>query len=171
MLINEQDIRQYKRLAENIPFADLEPYVQESGQHDIRPFLNSCGNDLWYDMNANSTATRYQNLLNGTTYTNQAGNTVQFNGLKPALVYYAYARYLAAADVQVTRMGIRRKASEHSTPVDDKRLQTLIEQARSMGADYLEQARQFLNHHPADYPLWQGTTNSPKGSIRITAIG
>ncbi len=171
LLLTADELRAFRPLSATLDAtARLEPYLREAQHVDLRPIL---GEALYADLIANSADAKYVTLLDGETYTNPAGNSQRFEGIKPLLAYYAYARFVAFQGVHVTPHGVVRRSGDHSEPVADGTRQRLETQARAMATAYLEGLRDFLDANPTDYPLWSScqTSKNPKGSIQINAIG
>lgn len=147
----------------------FDPYIKEAEELDIRPFL---GDALYYALVsavASSPVTPiYDDLLNGTTYT-YSGETVEFKGIKMAIQYYAYARYLANHDVVNTKSGQRQKVEEFSQIPSAGATQRRIDQAKSAGREYLESAKRFLDTNYASYTLW-GATKREKPTLKFRVL-
>lgn len=172
LLINREDFRPFRDIADNIDAARrLDTYIQEAQQHDIRPVLNACGKDFFYYITQNQQNTAINKLLEGGTYTDSDGDTIDFKGLKPAIVYYAYARFLSNQQVNVTRHGITAKTSQYSEPISGNTITRLIEEARSNAYAYMQEVEKFLCENETDYPLWNSGGRPPRKGITITSIG
>ena len=177
LLINKQDINNYRHIADNIDTGKrLDMFIQEAQELDLKPVLNSCGTDFLYDIEQQASQqtvpVAYDKLLNGTEYT-QSGKTFYFHGLKPVLVYFTWARFLANQQQTVSSHGIVAKTSDYSEHVDEKTLARLITQARSAAVKYAEEMINYLNAVD-DFALWGGsnsTTDETNTSTKITAIG
>jgi hypothetical protein len=157
-LITTADIVKYRPLSKDIPKDRLEPFITEAQSIDLQSVL---GDALYYDfmskydVSGDPKYTVYQKLLVGGTYT-PPGYTglIEFEGIKPMLVYYALARFYENNQLNATRYGIVSKLNEFSEPVSQASLTAAISAVRSMGMAYQEKVRRFLNENPTDYPLF-----------------
>lgn len=168
-LITVADFAPYRALNLNqVQARVLDPFIAEAQEFDLKPLLGSA---FYKDIVDNIGDTKYQELLKGKTYTNDRDETVEFQGLTAALVYYTYARYVENKPIVDTKHGVVRKKTNFSEPVDDKTLARKVGQARSGGVSYWRDVEDFLNINAnrTVYPLWKGCdTDHPTGSIRIS---
>ena len=165
-LIVTNDFAQYKQILATVNAERLEPYIMEAQRLDIKPFL---GEELYHDFVENVDTTNYKKLLSGGDYT--YGNyTYYFNGIKPALVYFAYSRFLQNQGVTVTGFGVVQKKTEFSDQVDNDTLSRLVTSAREVGYAYLREVETFLDRNTATYTLWGYSTTRPHHGIRITPV-
>jgi len=167
-IITITDIRELRRIPNQVEWTgDFENYVIEAQRFDIRPFL---GDAMFYDMMENLTSAVYVDLLDGTEWT-YAENTIQFDGLRVALAYFSFARYIQSNNVFMTRYGLVTKSTEHSEPVDEKTIARLVSQARNAANAIIEQAKLFLNNNIAVYTLWNSAaSNKPRWGSKLKCI-
>ncbi len=156
-LINETDFRNFALIATGIEHADLDVAINQAQYHDLRPFL---GDALYFDfigkVLGGSPPAGYLDLLNGVSYTNADGDTVEFQGLKPMLVYYAFA-HLITMNVRQTRFGARIKSSNQSEPADGVQIREQKLEARSTATQYQREAKKYIDENPDLYPLFDKT--------------
>lgn len=144
-------------MSANIDQTRIEPYIQEAQYSDLRPLLNDV---LYLDFlkKVNDTTApeyqAYQDLLNGREYVHD-GNTLEYPGLKPMIAYYTYARFITKNPVHITRFGAMQKVNDQSEPVDPALLKINVNEARSLGLMYQDQAKEFLDRNIDTYPLWR----------------
>ena len=106
-LINLSDIQEYKPVSSNISSINrIEPYIMEAQDLDIKPFL---GDDLYYALIEGKADAKYLLIIEGGSYENANGNTIYFEGLRPALCYFAYARLIENNPLHVTAFGVVKK--------------------------------------------------------------
>lgn len=168
LLLTATDFAPYRELSPNIDDATrLNPYIAQAQQFDLKPLL---GELFYQNLTDNPATTENALLLSGGSYTYN-GNTYCFAGLKAALVFYAYSRFIDNQNVNITRFGVVYKNNpEVSERVDEKTLQRLVLQARDQAMGYWIECEQFLKRNPSQYPLWKGHVNQPK-AFTISAIG
>lgn len=117
---------------------------------------------------------KYLDLLNGKIYPFK-GNDIYFEGVKPALVYYSYARILVNQNVHTTANGINKKLNQYSETVEEKEIFRLKTDAESAAWGYMNDVKNFLNANKNLYPLWLRSCHCEQSKIkrsgsRITAI-
>ena len=158
-----------RAVSQGLEASKFNPFIEEAQGLDLREFL---GDALYYDFvsafDDSPVVSKYDNLLNGTTYT-YGEDTILFEGLKMPLQYMAFARYLGNQET-FTSVGMRIPQGEFSNLPDFKTIQLKIEQARSAANSYFKQAERFLNENRTTYTLWKNcnTTKTSGIKIRIT---
>lgn len=155
LLITLDDIRTIKQISQNINAVDrIQPFIQEAQMFDVKGKLGSL---FYHDMIKNITDSKYQDLLNGTTYSDNSSpaNEYHFSGLKPAIAYYTYARYILNGQVSATNFSVVRKTNEFSDPVDEKTLVRLSTQARNAADALMDDCISFLDIKYATYTKWR----------------
>lgn len=171
-LITVNDIKSIKSISDNIDNVErLDPYIIEAQDLDIRPFL---GELLFYDIATNPSTTPNAKLLAGGTYIDDT-YTLFFDGLKIAIAYFAYARFIANQGINITRFGIVKKLVDNSEAISQETVSHLAGNARSVGQAYLVQVERFLDHDATIttplYSLWrQELSRGPKAKVRITKV-
>jgi hypothetical protein len=168
-LINITDFTENKFLTQNLDDRDIDPVITEAQEFDIKPVI---GAELYFDMMANLTATKYQELLEGKTYTpNGSANPIYFSGLKMALKYYVYARLLVTDGVKSTNSGFVLKQLENSERISGSQRTQMIAQTRSGAKVYENELRDFLCNYPIIYPLYcSGIRKNTGQGFRMKAI-
>ena len=171
-LISISDFSGYPAISTNVNTAKkLDPYITEAQRFDLLPIL---GQELYWDLINDFTASpslvEYGDLFNGSEYT-ISGKTFKHEGLKPALIYFTYARYRMNANEEETAGGLVTKNNPYSEPASEKTIARRVDQARSAAFAYMEPVIKFLNDKHLDYPLWANSCKgSNKRSTRITGI-
>lgn len=164
LLITLDDIKAIKQISQNINAVErLQPYIQEAQMFDVREKLGSL---FYHDMIKNITDAKYIALLDGGTYTDNASptNEYHFAGLKPAIAYFAYSRYILNGQVTATGFGVVRKTNEFSESVEEKTLVRLSTQARMAGDALMGDVITFLNIKYATYTKWKTGACEPSKS-------
>lgn len=152
LLITVQELKVFRPLSETVNKAtQLDPYIREAQDMDIEPVIGAA---LFEDMINNLTVEKYTDLLNGKQYENSEGKTVSFMGLKAALSYYAWSRYILYRNTQDTPSGMVTKTNDFSTPVDSKVIAQQSNQCKLNGEKYLQDCIRFLKTFPAVYDLF-----------------
>ena len=73
----------------------------------------------------------------------------------PALVYFAFARFIEADAVHYTAAGPVIKHHDHADPLSAKDITKLVQQQRSVANAHANEVEKFLWDNRADFPLWE----------------
>lgn len=168
-LISVTDFTNNKYLSQNLDDRDIDPIIDEAQEFDLKPVL---GRELYLDLITNFTETKYQELLNGKTYT-PTGYTspVQFQGLKEVLKYYVYKRMIVLDGVKSTNSGFVMKTLENSERISGTQRTQMIAQAASGARSHEDEMVFFLNNYSTTYPLWKCSLRKNQGfGFRIRAV-
>lgn len=118
LLINKNDFKEFKQISKGRDIELIEQYVTEAQDIDIRSLI--C-DKFYFDILKNWQLPAYQKLIHGETYTDEDGVEIEYKGLKPVLVYYAYSRYCMRGSVVDTAFGMVQKTNENSQPISISR--------------------------------------------------
>lgn len=168
MLITIDDIRKIRQIAKNIDPERVNIYIREAELLDLLPrigaefyqklsnigpiVLEKCrtklqtedGEDIAteneYDLPVNE-----WKFLNGGYYWTKDGEKRRFEGVRAALCYYAYARFIRSHSLQTTPYGVVNKTGDDSSNVDIKTVAAMSEEARKIAEEYLSQSLMFWN--------------------------
>lgn len=150
MILNSNDLRNVRPIAENINDpARLEPYIREA---ETLRLGDAIGANLyrWLDEtdfsgpgpfqygDVSITKDQYTAVMEGGYY--DGGRS---EGLKVAIAYIAYSRFIVNNPINATAFGVRYKDGEFSTRVEDNIIIRSSNEARNIGEAYLEKA---INH-------------------------
>ncbi len=155
-LVNLADLQDLKYIASSVKNSDSWPqFCSEAQMFDVKIWLG----DGLLDELINQTITppysaANQALLNGGSYVYNS-HTYLFQGLKNAIIYYAFARFTNRTAFNYTAAGIVIKDSDLSTPISDKIMQRLETEARLTAEAIKCEIILFLNRNHLNYPLWQ----------------
>jgi len=178
-LVSKVDLDNLKYVADSVKNSASWPhFVSEAQLFDIKLWL---GDGLLNELATQAAtlplptySTANKLLLDGGTYTYQT-KTYLFQGLKNAIIYYAFARFTNRTAFNYTAAGIVVKDSDLSTPISDKIMQRLETESRLMADAIQCEIITFLNRNYTNYPLWRnqnGVCGSSCGSNgRIQIIG
>lgn len=164
MILNFNDLRNVRPIAENINDpARLEPHIREA---ETLRLVDAIGANLyrWLDETDFSGPGPFQygdvNITEGlvpitknqVTITKDQYTAVmeggyyeggRSEGLKVAIAYIAYSRFIVNNPISPTAFGVRYKDGEFSTRVEDNIIIRSSNEARNIGEAYLEKA---INH-------------------------
>ena len=171
-LITLADIQTLKPISANVnEVKQLNTYILEAQEFDLRPFL---GDEFYLaliaDFETSPSLSTYGDLFNGVDYVYNS-DTYRNDGIKPMLIYYAYARYLNNAQSIITPNGIVSKENNNSTPVSEKTTARLVSQAMTGGKLYENRVLDYLVRNKQNYPLYKCLNPTKRtGGLRITSI-
>lgn len=144
----------------------LERIIHEAEQVYIKPVI---GNALYLSLITNPPQSQYDTLLDGGEFTYK-GKRFQFEGLKAALAYYAYARS-AKSSIIPTRYGTVEKRSEYSSQASIQERQKIIRETFEVADRYLKDCVNYIVANPDTFPGFKpGKMRSPH-SLNFRIIG
>lgn len=169
LLISLSDFAGVRDLSSNVEEAELNTYIRQAQDADLKPLL---GEALYWDFTDNAGDAKYLLLLNGDQYEDGQGNDINYEGVKPMLIHYSYARYVQFANIKTTKSGFMNKENDYSEQISEKAKASMIAQAREMAKVYENGVFKYLVEKATDnYPLWDGVVGEKaSSSVRITAI-
>lgn len=131
--------------------------IHEAEQVYIKPVI---GNALYLALITNPPQSQYDTLLEGGEFTYK-GKQFQFEGLKAALAYYAYARS-AKSSIIPTRYGTVEKKSEYSYQASLPERQKIIRETFELADRYLKDCVNYIAANPDIFPDFKpGKMRSP----------
>lgn len=148
----------------------LNRYIIEAQESELKPKI---GNALYNDLLKNSGDANYTALLDGEEYTNTNGDLILFNGLRMALIHWAYAKLIQRNQKTLTPTGYVKKTNQYSEQIEYKELSADVQDYMSLANIYWADCVIYLNEKYADFPKWN-TERREKlttSTIRINAIG
>lgn len=181
MLISVEDIRKVRQVAKNISDERIEIYIHEAELLDILPrigaefyqklsqlgpidlgkeegLLHDEGGVTIVAENEEDLPINMWKFLNGGYYTTSEGDTKRFEGVRKALCYFAYARFIRNHSSQVTPFGVVSKMGDESSSVDLRTIAAMASEAVNIGEEFLSQSLEFWNEVKSrgDLPLGKG---------------
>lgn len=136
-LITDEEVRAIRPIAPNMNSGQrLDVYIDEATQLFVIPAL---GAEVVADMERDPD--RYGVAMNGGYYDN---DTKHCGGLRKALAYLAYSRFVMNQQVTVTSFGVTYKDGELSSRVDSRMLTYQANQAKEMGLALLAEVKAYL---------------------------
>lgn len=140
MIITPNDIRQVRPLAENINDSKrLVPYIEECEKSVLLPAL---GAKLYKELQANPKPANFNDIMNGGYYDD---DTKYHAGLKEAMGYLVYSRFVRNQNVNATAFGVVVKNGQFSEVADEKTIIRTSNDAEKLGLNYLQQTIDFIN--------------------------
>jgi len=154
-LVTLADAQAYKYIADSIKNSAVWPqFVSEAQLLDVKIQIgDALLNELVTQFDAGTLTADNLTLLNGGSYV-YLTRTYLFQGLKAAILYYAFGRFTNRTPYNYTAAGITIKDSDLSTPASDKTIQRMETEARLTADAIMCEVILFLNRNYTLYPLW-----------------
>lgn len=190
MIIDVEYIRQFRPLARNIADERVAVYIAEAEKLDILPAIGAelyqrfasigtiavddSGAPLLDDagipicaLREGDLPTAEHKLLNGGYYTDGGGCRHQFEGLRTALAYLAYGRFVRNHAASITPYGVVTKLGEDSTPADARTIASVASDATRIGQEHLAAALRYWKSAGA---VDEGCQTAPAARRKIVCI-
>ena len=158
LLLTQDDFKPYRDISENVNFDRLSAWILETQKQELRAFL---GPELfllfitdWDPVNKVFVTPRFVDLWNGSDITGK----YRFYGLKPVVVYFAYARFLKNQQTVVTRYGVKHLTRDESTDATPSSVRTRQGEAQSMAISLQNDVENYLNDNQSIYPEYNFKT-------------
>lgn len=143
----------------------LKAYIIEAEQMNIKPVL---GDDLFLSiLEKGEDDDKVRTLLNGGTY--QSDDRIySFAGLKSAISYYVYAKYLMVGDFNATRFGVMMKEDSYSSHISSSERSNAYSDTLEVANCYLQDCVAYCKR----IGLMSGLPGSQKatGAVKIRKI-
>lgn len=166
-LITPDEIGKYGRPMSAKTDADkLTAYIVEAEQMNVKPVL---GDELFLSILAKGDEDElFGILLSGGTYESE-GRLYSFAGLKAAMSYYVFAKYLMVGDFNATRFGISIKEDNYSSHISSSERSNAYSDTLEVANCYLQDCVTFCQRKG----LMNGKPGSQKasGAVKIRKIG
>lgn len=152
VLITIADVRNYRKKVD-LKIDDFDEFAGEIQRNNLRQLF---GDALYYDfMNDDRTSGKYEELLNGKTYTYD-GNTINYYGLKPMLCYWWLAKFITEGEIYHSQHGsIQFTNNPQQNFEETKQKRTVASSYMETAQNYANDVIQFLNQNSSTYPLWK----------------
>lgn len=177
MIITTEDIRAIRPIAENVnDIKRLIPYIDECENLFLIPIL---GASLYKKLDEAALMTNsgipiatnevqliylaenIKEIFEGCYYEN---DTKYHNGLKKAMGYLVYSRFVRNQNINVTAFAVVTKQGQFSETVDEKTIVRTANDAEKIGLEYLRQAVDYIN---SNLPESEKKVFNPKSKFKI----
>lgn len=166
MIITVEDIIKVRAIARNIDEERVNVFIREAEMLDLIPEIGAQiyerfnqlgtivvdadraelqteeGAEIYALSEADLTTEEYKFLFGG-YYTDDCGGEKKIAGIKEALAYFAYARLVRNAQVNVTPYGVVRKLGEESEPTSQTTIASVSADAYNIGKALLAEALRY----------------------------
>ena len=171
IIITVADFTEYKPINPNQnQVAVLNRLIREAQTFDLKPLMGPAFyNEFVKGISASPILSKWADLLVGKEYTNDSADVIEFQGIKPCLVYFAHARYVCEKNITDTPHGLVNKKTNFSEGIDGKAIAILSNKSKHGATAYWHDIEAFLNikANVAVYPKW----NKAKGESTRTKRG
>jgi hypothetical protein len=151
-IINLTDIRNYIDIPNNANETDLTHRIREAELLDVK---SQIGDELFTDISNNPGDTENASLI---------------ELLKPAIVYYSYARHLEGGNIHATAYGVKKKETPNSTSATSKEIKERAGSNRDIAYSYIVAALSYIETNIGDYPLYNGASTFKKPGLKIAQV-
>ncbi|HUX57080.1 MAG TPA: hypothetical protein VMV77_08905 [Bacteroidales bacterium] len=158
-LVTKTDLDGYKYVADSVKNSiSWLQFVSEAQLLDVKIQIgDALLDELATQFAAGTLTADNEILLDGGTYV-YLTNTYMFQGLKAAIIYYAFGRFTNLTSYNYTAAGIVVKESDFSTPVTDKVVQRMETASRLTADAIMCEVVLYLNRNYLLYPLWANSS-------------
>jgi hypothetical protein len=162
LFINQEDFKDSVELSENVLSKFIVPNIASVQDRYIKKVICKDFYDELIVQVENSSLTT-------------ANATLMDDYIKPAMVFRAYARYLATANVYSTPAGFRKFREDNSDAAEAADMSAFLNQANSDATYYERELYEFLENNLDDYPTYRDECKCSNikalSNFKITAIG
>lgn len=112
-------------------------------------------------------------LFNGGEYNDLQGNPIYYQGMIPAIVYLAFARFIEFDPIQYTTTGPVIKHRDLSDSLRPSDLSKIVASYRSIANAHINNIEKFLYVNKGQFPLWkvnERNKNSRQPGARIRPV-
>ena len=166
-LITPSEVTQYGRpISAKTDNDKLNAYIIEAEQMNIKPVL---GDDLFLSiLEKGEDDEKVAMLLKGGSYQSEC-KIYTFVGLKAAMSYYVYAKYLMVGDFNATRFGVMMKEDSFSSHISSADRSNAYSDTLEVANCYLQDCVSYCKRNG----LMSGSPGSQRatGAVKIRKIG
>ena len=151
LLINIEDVRKYRDIDPKYDLERFNGFLMDIQRRNLRDLL---GAGLFRDFMQNSTQTKYTELLSGKSY-EYDGETIDFYGLVPVLVYWILAKMTREGDIFQANYGSVEFVNNPQQNYQAAKMKEAIAQDYMISAsEYENEVIRFLDENQSTYTLW-----------------
>jgi hypothetical protein len=146
---------------------NFEQLQKEVENLELRKLL---GNALLYDIQQNPTDANNVLLLDGTTFEDCNGDTIDFQGIRFQLAYMNYSKYIRVSKLSDTYTGFVNKTRNESTDLDVGELKNEQQNNREIALSDFEIMKKYLDDNKDTYELWECANTKKVYTPRIKTV-
>lgn len=115
--------------------------------------------------------TKWNDLLNGCTYTDLSNYSVVFGGIKMALVYWTLSRLVMRNQATITSHSVVNKTSQYSEPISSKVLALEADSYANIAGSYWQDVRKYLDDNYTVFTNWNATPREKSmGAVKFYSV-
>jgi hypothetical protein len=146
---------------------NFEQLQEEVENKELRKLLGAA---LLYDIQQNPIDAKYVNLLDGDTYQDCDGNTIEFQGIRFQLSYMNYSKYVGVSNLADTFTGFQvQNRNETTAASDGAKIREQLD-AREIALQDFELMEGYLNENDDIYTLWKCTNTKRIYNPKLTTF-
>jgi hypothetical protein len=130
-------------------------FDQLSNEVENKELNTLLGLEFYQWILANFTDANVLLLLNGTTYTNNAGNSITFKGLLYVLAYLNFSEYVVESHISDTFTGMKKKNTAESEHLSLGEIKNIQNRNRGIALQEFEVIKDYLDVNYLTYTLWK----------------
>jgi hypothetical protein len=146
LFIDDQYLRDYTPMGQNIDPLTIYPFVEDSQDVYIQDLL---GTPLYMDLT--------YKLYTGVTYSTNERTIVDL--CSKALAYYSVYMALPHLAIKIRNVGVARPTSDNTQPSTMEELKYIREEMKNMGEFWSERIVRYLCENSTLYPLYDASTD------------
>ncbi len=152
-----------KNIYSNIDEYRINSAVMEAQNIDVKPLINE---QVYIALIEGDTVPdNYLPLMNGCIYTYNSLK-YKFEGLKVAIIYFAYARLIKGLDNSISAGGFVQKTNDFSTHSSIKERMNAANEAEEIGNCHLKECLDYLTRNNDLFPEFRNYLLKSKSTFR-----
>ncbi|WP_313384574.1 hypothetical protein [Chishuiella sp.] len=148
LLINKQILSKYFQIGQGVSESDIEKYIQEAQELDLKPLLCE---DFYYDLF--STNEKFKKVIEGGEF-EYNGQVRFFGGIEKVIAYFAYARLILKSNIVNTTHGFVTKKTDFSSEADFAQRKNYYYSNRKDANTFLEDVKKYIELHIDQFHSW-----------------
>ena len=153
LLTNKAGVAATLQVAIGYDALEFNTFIREAQDFDLKPLLPE---RFYFDMLKNRSQANYLKLIEGSEYIYQDA-TIYFYGIKKAIDYFTYSRFVLNSSSVSTSHGMVVKTTPNSTPLSLEERKNLHYKKISEAGKIVEDVLKFIERNLNEYPMYKNT--------------
>ena len=167
-LIDKNNVSTILQLAIGVSPQEFEYYVNEAEQFDLREQINN--DSLFLKLKSENSSDRIQKLMKNHQYNDKNGNLKFHNGIRTALSYFAYSRFIYKSNIRSTSFGFVGKSNPQSEPISKEEKKNMYYHYKNLGRSVMNDVLNFLTENSDLYPEFNCKPKIEKRGFRTSVL-